>query len=479
MKKIPKIDFKSLKIPDLHFGDRPYYSLYFICEKVTYRVDADRAGNIAGELEKIDEGCESVSDLPDLVGLLLEQAEVKGRKIWLMYEMLPAYVLNVPSLQVEGVEPEMLGEVLKFEQEALTGMSMSEMHLAHKLLKSEDDLNFYWLAFLKRDIFDRILKILKKQHCKLAGLLHPGGLPLPLDINHPSKNWLRLESWANNVFAFHYKKGDINGFQIFYPEQQVDDWQDQLDDFLLNSGKVENSEALQYSPVNPLPEMKVNFSLSDNDLLLQQWVQEWFTVLVSKDLEIVPVITIPPHEHQEIVLTVSYAAGALLFCGLMYGWNWYWINDYNSKTERLKKIQSDIAALNAQIKVSKDKRNNLSADIESLKGDLKKIPNVLEALQKRPMMILQQLATGSPRDLVIEGIDVEPDHITISGVSLKPELPNHLANFLDKKMISLGLKVNSPTKTDMVLFERGGPWKFELIVQDLGLEGFSQTSGKS
>lgn len=472
------VDLKSIKlpkitVPDISLSNRPYYTLWYISEKYTYRLDANRKGEVLGTLETIEEGCESLKELPDFLAQLLDKATILGRKVWLLYEMLPTHVLNVPSIQVAGVEADMLNEVLKFEHEALTGLGMTGTHLEHTLLKSEDDLDFYWLNYLPLEIFEDIVKKLKKKRCKLAGLAHPGGLPLPLDDHQVAKSWLRIESWANAVFAFHFKKGEINAFQIMHPAEQTDSWQTELDEFVLNAGAVDRSESFQNSMSNPLPEMKSSYSLSDNPDLLTLWMGEWLGILADKEQDDIPLVQIPPHANQEIVLTVSYGFGALAFCAALYGWNYYQISDYNAKTEVLKKLEADITALNQGISADKTRRNNLTADISSLKGDLKAIPKVLEALQKRPMAILQKLAEGRPEDLVIEAISVLPEQIVIKGVTRTPELPNHLANYLEKNIVSLGFKVHSPTKVDMVLFDRGGPWQFEIIMQDLGLKGFS------
>ncbi len=401
------VDLKSIKlpkitVPDISLSNRPYYTLWYISEKYTYRLDANRKGEPLGKLEIIEEGCETLKDLPDFLAQLLDKATILGRKVWILHEMLPTHVLNVPSIQVAGVEPDMLNEVLKFEHEALTGLGMTGTHLAHTLLKSEDDLDFYWLNYLPQEIFEDIVKKLKKKRCKLAGLAHPGGLPLPLDDHQVAKSWLRIESWANAVFAFHFKKGELAAFQIMHPAEQTDSWQTELDEFVLNAGAVDRSESFKNSMANPLPEMKASYSLSDNPDLLTLWLSEWLSILADKDQDAIPLVQIPPHANQEIVLTVSYGFGALAFCAALYGWNYYQISDYNAQTEVLKKLETDITTLNKGISADKTKRNNLTADISSLKGDLKAIPKVLEALQKRPMAILQKLAEGRPEDLVIE-----------------------------------------------------------------------------
>lgn len=478
MKTPSKFKLPKITLPDISLSKRPYYTVWYISETNTYRLDTTRKGVAIGALETQEKGCDFVKNLPSFLKDLLEDSTLLGRKVWVLYEGLSTHVLNVPSIQVDGVESDMLGEVLKFEHEALTGESMSSMHLAHTLLKSEDDLNFYWLNYLNLDVFNQVIKTLKKKRCKLMGLAHPGGLPLPLDEHKAVKSWLRVESWANAVFAFHFKKGEINAFQILHPREQTDNWQNELDEFVLNAGDVERGESFQNSMANPLPELSSHYSLTNNEELTQQWLAEWLSILTSKELETAPVIKIPPHANQEVVLMVSYGAGALAFCALLYGWNYYWINDYNEKTDALKQLEAQITALNQGITADKTSRNNLSADITSLNGDLKAIPNVLRALQERPMVILEKLATGRPKDLVLEEIVVEPEMVVIKGVTLTPELPNHLASYLEKHIVSIGFKVHSPTKNDMNIFERGGPWQFVLNLEDLGLEGFSRLAEK-
>ena len=257
---------------------------------------------------------------------------------------------------------------------------------------------------------------------------------------------------------------------------QTDSWQSELDEFTLNAGSVDRSESFQNSMANPLPELTSHYSLSNNEELTTHWLTQWLSIFAAKEPDATPVIKIPPHANQELTLMATYGFGALAFCGLMYGWNYYWIEDYKGKTEVLKKIEADIAAFNKGIADDKTRQNNLSADIGSLKGDLASIPLVLEALQKRPMQVLEKIALGRPEDLVLEAITVFPEKIVVQGVTLTSELPNRLANYLDQNLKPMGFKIHSPTKSDMVIFEKGGPWKFELMLEDLGLEGFSKLS---
>ncbi|MCK5190758.1 MAG: hypothetical protein KAR12_11955, partial [Methylococcales bacterium] len=51
-------------------------------------------------------------------------------------------------------------------------------------------------------------------------------------------------------------------------------------------------------------------------------------------------------------------------------------------------------------------------------------------------------------------------------------LGNILAGNIEAPLAKVGWKVNPPTKKEMNIFDNGGPWSFEMVIEDLGLEGF-------
>nr|WP_305906753.1 hypothetical protein [Methylomarinum sp. Ch1-1]MDP4519457.1 hypothetical protein [Methylomarinum sp. Ch1-1] len=88
------------------------------------------------------------------------------------------------------------------------------------------------------------------------------------------------------------------------------------------------------------------------------------------------------------------------------------------------------------------------------------------------------LANGRDEELVVETIENRNNDIVITGVTLKPQLANQLATYLQDNLPDLNWHVQAPTKKDMALFDDGGPWSFELALIDEGIPGFGEDEKK-
>ena len=122
---------------------------------------------------------------------------------------------------------------------------------------------------------------------------------------------------------------------------------------------------------------------------------------------------------------------------------------------------------------ARDESGELQQKLQLLRKNVKVIPLAMEALQRRPMGLLLGLSRHAPEDLIIESVGMNEDlQIVITGVSLQPQLINQLASNIKADFALLGWRVKTPHKTDLLLFNQGGPWEFSLVLVDDGLAGF-------
>ena len=156
------------------FTKRPPYTLLYITEVKTFRIDCDRNGVMLGEIEVIDAYCESASALPIAIDDVLMLSSALGKKVWILYVRLNTFQLTLPAAQVENVDDEILQQALQFEYEALTGNSLTNNQLAYQFLGTDDEMSSYWLNIVAKETLTDLTAKLKKASCKLAGLTHPG-----------------------------------------------------------------------------------------------------------------------------------------------------------------------------------------------------------------------------------------------------------------------------------------------------------------
>jgi len=457
-----------MKLPFLK--SRPANTLLYITEAKTFRVDVDKAGVLQGELEVLELRCDSERQLPSTLENIVEVARPLAKKVWILYVRLPTQVFSLPSVQVAGAEEEMLQQALLFEYESLTGESVAHSRLAYYLMSDADEMSEYWVTVLAKETFTKITEVLKTKQCKLAGLIHPGGLPVVM-AGDKVDSWLRIETWSNTVFALKKSQHDDLSVQILQSDIN-DNWKTELDHWLLEAGDVDRSETLMNNKVEYLPLTDESLRLTA-DGSLEFWLGRWADYLLNTESPALPILKIKRKVNLDLVFMLGGGGLALALCLSHFTWNLYQRNDYQYQFEVLTKADKDIKAAREGGKETQTQNAKLEKTLTTLRSNVKVIPKMVDALQGRPMLLLKGLAKAAPEDLIIESIGLNEDkQIEIKGVALKAELINQLASGVKVEFAKLAWEVTAPTKTDLNAFSEGGPWEFSLLLKDKGLAGF-------
>jgi len=459
-----------MKLPFLK--SRPANTLLYITEGKTFRVDMDKHGVMQGELEVLELRCDSTRQLANTLENILEVARPLAKKVWLMYVRLPTQVFSLPSVQVAGAEEEMLKQALLFEYESLTGETVTHSHLAYHLMGDADEMSEYWVTVLAKETFTKITEALKSKGCKLAGLLHPGGLPVVLG-GEKAASWLRIETWSNTVFAINQTVDEDLSLQVFQSEENSN-WQTEVDHWILETGEVARSETLMNNKVEYLPLTDESLRLTV-DASLEFWLGRWADYLVNAEAPAIPLLNIQRKVNMDLVFMLGGGGLALALCVAHFTWNLYQRNEFSYKVEELTKTEKDMKSARAGGKKTQTENEKLETILTTLRSNVKVIPQMVSALQERPMLLLKGLAEAAPEDLIIESITINEDkYVEIKGVALQSHLINQLASGVKGEFVKLAWQVEAPTKTDLGAFETGGPWEFSLLLKDQGLEGFVQ-----
>jgi hypothetical protein len=452
------------------FFTRPAHTIFYISETHTYRADLDRKGVIQGEITLIECACKSANALPTALETLLAANQPKaGRKVWLLYTRLPTHLLSLPAVQVEGVEPEILEQALQFEYEGMTGHSAGKSFLSHQYIGTADDMASYWITLIAQETLNKIKEILGKNHCRYGGLGHTGGLPL-LISGDDVPSWLRVEYWPNVVLML-AKTPELGLAMQILNIKQNPDWQAEVDQWVLEIGEVDKSEALLNDNHEYLLPTDNSYRLSQEGAMVF-WLGLWAQHLVASDDIKVPLLNPQKRLNKEIVYMVSGGLAAAFLCAAHFSVNLYFKNDFEAKAEQLSRLQNQNTALNKSLNTVRDQVDKLDKEVRLIEKNVNLIPVALEALQNRPLLLLKTLAMHSPENLVIEKITTDHDQLTISGYALEPFLINQLTEAIADDLQSIGWQMAPATKTAMAMFSNNGPWQFTLVLTDLGLEGF-------
>lgn len=451
---------------------RPAHTLLYITEAKTFRIDADRRGVMQGEAEVIEFRCDSSRSIPGVLEHSIENSPPLGKKLWILYVRLATYLITLPSVQVAGVEDEVLEQALLFEYESLSGQSVTNSQLAYQFVADADEMSSYWIILLAKETFTNINAALKVAHCKLGGVGHPGGLPFQLS-GKDAPSWLRVETWSDSCFAL--TKNPDSGFslQIFHSGQNSR-WQDELAHWLAETGEVDKSEAVLNNKIEFLPEIEDRYHLT-LDGALSYWMGLWTDYLVNNSEPAVPLLNTQRKVNMDLLFMLGGGSLALALCVGHFSWNLYQRNDYEFKIAQLQETEKNIKTARDGINKTRSEATVIEQKVQLLRKNVKVIPAAMAALQQRPMALLLGLSKHAPEDLLIESVSVDEERqIVITGVSLQSLLINDLASNVKGDFAALGWRVKTPYKTDLQAFADGGPWEFKLELVDEGLQGFVQ-----
>ena len=451
------------------FSKRPAHTLLYITEVKTFRIDIDRKGLMVSDVQTIEAKCESAHTLPSAIDNIISQSPALGKTVWILYTSLNTYHLTLPAVQVAGVDESILQQALQFEYEALTGNNLTNSQLAYQFLGTADEISSYWINSIASETLDELIKKLKKASSKLGGLTHPGGFPYLLSGTDDA-SWLRVECWPNAVFAL--AKNPEQGFSLqIFPTGEDSDWKEQIDHWMIETGSVDKSEAIMNNQLEYIPAADENYHLTIESALIF-WMGQWAQYLATEETINIPLLNKKTNINMELVYMIGGGVAALLLCGSHALWMVYQTNEAVYQFEQLSKAEKDLKSYRDGLNKNRDKLTELQKQVKKIGSNIDVIPNALKGLQQRPAELLKHLAAGSPDDLVVEEITIDGQHIIVSGVSLQATQGNILAGNIEAPLAKVGWKVNPPTKKEMNVFNNGGPWSFEMVIEDLGLDGF-------
>lgn len=459
--------FESITLPKS--GRRPAHTLLFITEVKTFRVDADRKGLLVGNVSIIEHGCKAPANLAKAFNRIAENTNPLGRKVWLLFLRLPCFLINLPTMQVRGIDDAMLAQALQFEAEGMTGVSSAATMMAFQFLREEHEMSDYWAVQIDRLVWSDLLKSLKQYKSQLAGLLHPSALPV--SIHSPqAPEWLRIEAWSTMLVALHRNESRLSIQSLSFDNNH---WQVELDQWLEEQGPIQVSEALLNNKVEMLPTTAQQFSLNE-EAHLEQWLGLWArTLSVQRQPEVAvlkPVASINP----DWLWMAGSGLAALLLCGLHAGWFIYQRHHLESETGRLTQVQKAMSELSKQFSESSDQKDKLERIFSKIETNADLIPNTVKMLQQRPALLLQALANGRHDELIVETIDSQLHNVTVGGVILQLNLGSKLASYLDHTLKDAHWQVVETPIENLKLFDgEPGPWSFKMKLDDKGLPGFN------
>ena len=191
---------------------RPAHTLILLGAERTDRVDLGPGPNFP-VLSDHHHAAQSADDVVHRLEASLLTTPKVGKQVWLLWEGASAHILDMPAGVVEGLERGQLADTLSFEAEPLTGVPAGDSAIdgVPQVVKSLADFKRFWITQVSVATRDRFEEAVGRSNAKLAGIIHPGGLPRPeWSVEGTAEDvvadWRRVEVWDQLTFSLHGTK---------------------------------------------------------------------------------------------------------------------------------------------------------------------------------------------------------------------------------------------------------------------------------
>ena len=444
-----------------------------------------RAGRSSPACQVYQQPRPAVDDLPSLVEATVHLGPKKIHRVLLLCSDFWTQTLPLSAGTAGSMSKAELSQALAFEAEPFSGISAFDSLGSCVSLPVEGDQRHFWFTQVMASLWEQVEYVVEQAGGKLVGAAHPAGLLQSLRADAPQRaRWQRVELWPEAVVCLHGEASTPLRVHIINSAPQPGLWEADADAWFGRFDPPDVRETLLGTERVPPGDV----AGADGDILLdlgdeaalEGWLGAWAEQLAAR-LPGVPLIRPAPKPMQNS--TRFAIAGLLGIAVLLPCLGHYWwagsttrraeeqLTSVKRPAEELEKVKKQAGELEKQLGALKQQTATMSADLEKCRG-------ALDAQRERMVRLLAALAESAPDEFVIQAIDGQRAGIRVRGICLRPDQANQLALAMDEKLRPLGLRVHLPEKQAQYLLADGGPYVFDLLIQDVaGLKGTSHGHG--
>jgi len=409
-----------------------------------------------------------VDDLSSLVEAALRLSPERPAAVWVLATDLWTQTLALTAGSVAGLEPERLARALGFEAEPYSGISGIEARAGYIALPASAGDREFWITVLPESQLQQIEFAVTQAGGRLAGVAHPGGLPRTLADEAPPA-WRRIELWPGALVGVTGGSDVAPRVDIINGEPRSGRWSQDIQRW---NAPPRAELALQWLLATsgvPRAEMPAEDGLDLSapggaERLLAAWAGE-----LAAAQPRVPVI-FPARRPMSVAARRGLSIGVALLCAAVCTGHYWFVEMVRTRqvaeTARLRRPAEQVQQIKKEADALRTKRDKLQGEYDKLSGDVTTCRQTLLAQRLRVARLMELLAKQPADEFLLEKIESTADHVVLHGLALRPEAVNLLARALNAELEPLGWRVQTPKNKAQELLVGGGPWKFELSLDD-------------
>lgn len=380
--------------------------------------------------------------LAESVRAALQLGGDAGRSVLVLTTDAWTQTVSLHRGQIADLSKSEVRQALAFEAEPFSGLSPLESLTGACECGARDGSASFWITQLARAEFDAVKRVVAERGGRLAGIGHPGGIPLPLTSVASGTAWRRVEGWDGAWLLVSCEDGRSVQTKVIPTAPDARD--------LPSHGTVERLNAQNSPPASA----EKALSLSD-EATLRDWLRNAATVFNQSDAALpLMVIEVPASTRDwprfaGIALT---AAVVLLTIGQIV-----WLRQ---REKTLLAEQESHAATAAQIDAAHRQIAKLKTELDSAKKNEATLRSV-EQQRGALALMMKALTLHCPEDVVVRSIKVERGVMILGGVALNAASVDELGIVLTGELKPVRL-VAQPVEKKARL--NRSAWDFSLAV---------------
>ncbi len=404
-------------------------------------------------------------DAGTLVSTALGFHAVKPRRTFVLTTDAWTHTLELPTSNVAKLPPDELRQMLAFEAEPISGLSAFDAATAFADSGDRDGARSFWVTQIAASARDAMDEAVRAAGGRLAGVLHPGGVPAALAVGASTDSAARVEFWPGAVVRTAMLKSAVVNARVD-DAGLASDWQSAAEQWRTAAG-VETVETLAADYLAPVADERL-IELTD-EATLGRWLAAWNRCL-SAACATVPTIGPPirplsPQTRNAVALAIS-----AVVCGVCYGHHTYVETNLAAVTKELEIVQAPGIELASLTKKTADAEATLKKQQEStqkLRDASTAAEIVLKMHRTRLAELLRRLAAHHDGSWFVSHIDGNSGLLSLRGSTTDPRNVAALTSTLSREFTTLGWALGPADQSLTVVHEDDGLWNFELRFHDV------------
>jgi hypothetical protein len=395
----------------------------------------------------------------DLAGHVESALALAGRPkgpVWLLTDDVFSQTVSLSARQMKHLDDDEVAQALAYEAQLLSGIEAAESVVAWKPMSNDGIENEYWITAMPRTERSRIDQAIRGAGGKLAGIVHPIGLPRPIaDGVDSASAWKRVETWHELWAEVESATGGTTKVRV----RRTDPTRRHRE--LRNDAAP--TEMLVAGAQAPATDATV--ARLDDDNVLSRWLAGWSSVLAETAP---PVPVLAPETRAipvrtQIIAALSGAVLAIVACAAHYMTLRARADD---RTRELAEVSKP-----AELKATTEQAiAGARKEVDALRASAAD----REARKPRgwtpgiPGRVLELLASDVPTGLTVDAFEIGWRSSAIRGLCIEPHLADRLGASLVGAFAIDGYAVSPSTKKLRVDGPGTGLYEYEIEIQPSG-----------